>query len=234
MIKGPFAFCGLLIHCGMAFPAAAGPWGQGDGNVYAEIAVLGQRIDGVGAARVELYGEYGVSDKWTAIGQLEGVTFPALSGQDQFAYRATFRRQIWQKGRFIAAFEGGVVGGEAIGGTIGGCDSVGGEARLSIGASGKTKRNERSWFGFADAVIREHGNCRRQRIEAGYGQEIFPKWWSVNKVYLETGTGDAQSIKLDSKISRQFGANELGLGYRQEVSGRFREIGIVVSLVRRF
>jgi len=234
LARGAYTACALLIHCGFAPLAVAGPWGQGDGNTYAEIAVLGQRIDGVGAARGELYAEYGVTDKWTVIGQLEGVTFPALSGQDQFAYRATVRRQIWQKGAFLAAFEGGVVGGEAIGGTIGGCDSVGGEARLSVGASGKTRRNDRSWFGFVDGVIREHGNCRRQRIEAGYGQEIFPNWWSVNKVYLETGTGEAQSIKLDSKISRKFGANELGLGYRQEVSGRFREIGVVVSLIRRF
>ena len=214
--------------------AWAGPWGQGEGHVYAEMAVLGQRIDGAGAVRGELYAEYGVTDTWTVIGQLEGVRFPQLSGQDQYAYRATVRRQIWQKGRFTAAFEGGVVGGEAIGGTIGGCDSVGGEARISVGATGRTRRRERAWFGFADAIVREHGNCRRQRLEVGYGQEIVPKWWSVNKVYLETGTGDARSIKLDSKISRVFGRNELGLGYRQEVSGRFREVGIVVSLVRRF
>jgi len=221
-------------HQMMGNVAVAGPWGQGEGNTYAEIAVLGQRIDGAGAARVELYAEYGLSDNWTVIGQLEGVTFPQLSGQDQFAYRATARHQIWQNGRFLAAFEGGVVGGAAIGGTIGGCDSVGGEARISLGATGQTRRREREWFAFADAIVREHGNCRRQRLEFGYGQEILPKWWSVNKIYLETGSGDAESIKLDSKISRQFGKMELGLGYRQEVSGRFREIGVVVSLVRRF
>ena len=225
---------GLLLHPAVGGSASAGPWGQGAGNTYAEIAVLGQRIDGIGAARGELYAEYGLTDKWTLIGQLEGVTFPALQGQDQYAFRATARRQFWQKGRFSAAFEGGLVGGEAIGGTIGGCDSVGGEARISLGATGRTKRNERAWFAFVDGAIREHGNCRRQRIEAGFGREIRPKWWTVNKVYLETGTDNARSIKLDSKISRQFGRNELGLGYRQEVGGRFREIGVVVSLVRRF
>lgn len=214
--------------------ASAGPWSQGQGHVYAEVAVLGQRIDGAGAVRGELYAEYGVTDRWTIIGQAEGVQFPQLSGQDQYAYRATARRQIWQKGRFTAAFEGGVVGGAAIGGTIGGCDSAGGEARLSVGVTGRTKRKEREWFAFADVIAREHGNCRRQRLEAGFGQEIFPKWWSVSKVYLETGSGDARSIKLDSKISRTFGRNELGLGYRQEVSGRFQEIGLLVSLVRRF
>lgn len=224
----------LLLHCAGSGTASAGPWGQGAGNTYAEIAVLGQRIDGAGAVRGELYAEYGVTDKWTVISQLEGVTFPALDGQDQYAYRATIRRQFWQNGRFTAAFEGGVAGGEAIGGTIGGCDTVGAEARISLGATGQTKRNDRSWFAFADGVVREHGNCRRQRIEAGFGQEIWPKWWTVNKVYLETGTGNARSIKLDSKISRQFGRNELGIGYRQEVGGRFREIGVVASLVRRF
>lgn len=228
-LGGAFGLSPLIID-----EAVAGPWGQGAGRTYAEIAALGQLIDGAGAVRGELYAEYGVTDKWTIIGQAEGVRFPQLSGQDQYAYRATARRQIWQKGRFTAAFEGGVVGGEAIGGTIGGCDSAGGEARLSVGATGQTKRREREWFAFADVIAREHGNCRRQRLEAGFGQEVASNWWSVNKVYLETGSGDARSIKLDSKISRTFGRNELGLGYRQEVSGRFREIGVVVSLVRRF
>jgi len=232
----PMIFVGSALGASPAAvgTASAGPWSQGKGHVYAEVAVLGQRIDGAGAVRGELYGEYGLTDKLTLTGQLEGVRFPQLSGQDQYAYRATARRQIWQKGRFTAAFEGGVVGGEAIGGTIGGCDTVGGEARLSIGATGRTKRNEREWFAFADAIIREHGNCRRQRLEAGFGQQVLPKWWSVNKVYVETGSDNARSIKLDSKISRTFGRNELGVGYRQEVSGQFRERGILVSLVRRF
>ena len=124
-------------------------------------------------------------------------------------------------------------GGEAIGGTIWGCDTVGGEARLSFGGGGRTERG-RDWFTFVDGAIREHGTCRRQRIEAGYGREIARNWFTVNKVFLEIGTNDARSAKFETVVSRRFGKLELGLGYRQEFGGRFRENGLIVSLERRF
>lgn len=219
-----------MVTCAQAL---AGPWTLPRDGAYTQLAVLGQRVAGEDAVRGELYGEYGVTPRWTATGQLEGVTFPELSGFDQFAYRATLRRQLFQQGRFLLAFEGGVIGGEAIGGTIGGCYTVGGEARVSIGGGGRSKRGL-NWFGFADAIVREHGNCRRQRFETGFGREIVSNWFTVNKLYLETGTGDAQSAKLETILSRRFGNLDLGVGYRQEFGGRFQEAGIIISLERRF
>lgn len=233
--RGGLCALGLLV--GVGGTAVAGPWTHDKGGGYLQAAVLGERIDGEDAARLELYGEYGLTSKWTISTQFDALTFPELAGFDQFAYRATARRQFWQSGIWRAAFEGGVVGGEAIGGTVGGCSSVGGEARVSLGAGGQNKR-ERDWFAFADVIIREHGNCRRQRFEFGYGQEIFPNWYSVNKVFLEEGggesSGDPRSAKLESVISRRFGRIDLGLGLRQEFGGRFNETGIIISLERRF
>ena len=132
-----------------------------------------------------------------------------------------------------AALEGGVVGGEAIGGTIGGCDTVGGEARLSIGGGGRTKR-QRDWFTFFDVAIREHGNCRRQRIEAGYGREVAKNWFTVNKVFLEVGTDDARSAKFETLVSRRVGRTDFSVGFRQEFGGRFQESGVLLSIQRRF
>lgn len=213
--------------------ADAGPWVREKRSGYWQSAVLAQKIEGEAAVRGELYGEYGVTSKWTLTAQLEGVTFPALSGFDAGAYRLTGRRQFWRKGVWRAAFEGGVVGGAAIGGTLDGCDTVGAEARLSLGGGGRTKK-ERDWFTFVDVAIREHGNCRRQRIEAGYGREVTKNWLTINKVYLEEGSGDARSVKIESVLMRRIGKLGISLGYRREVGGRFREDGLILSLERRF
>ena len=70
----------IVIGAGLSFPAEAGPWTRQKGAGYAQAAILGQNIDGVGAVRGELYGEYGVTSKWTLNAQLEGVTFPELAG----------------------------------------------------------------------------------------------------------------------------------------------------------
>lgn len=213
--------------------ASAGPWTHDKGSGYASVAVLGQSIDGEAAVRGELYGEYGLTAKWTLNVQLEGLTFPDLAGFDQYAYRATLRRQFWRGGVWRAAVEGGVVGGEAIGGTIGGCDTVGGEARVSFGGGGRNKKGL-DWFAFIDGAVREHGNCRRQRIEAGYGQEVLTNWFTVNKVYLEEGDQNARSAKVETMISRRFGHTDIGIGLRQEFGGNFQETGIIFSVERRF
>lgn len=213
--------------------AEAGPWTREKGEAYIQTAVLAQRLNGQTGVRGELYGEYGLTPKWTLSLNLEGVTFPELNCFDQGAYRAPLRRQFWKRGAWRAAFEGGVVGGAAIGGTFGGCDSVGGEARVNFGGSGQ-RSNGREWYVFLDGVIREHGDCRRQRVEVGLGQEIIPNWFTVNKVFFEEGSGPARSVKVESVITRRFGRTDLSLGYRQEVGGLFQEAGVLFSIERRF
>lgn len=220
----------ILAWCGTA---QAGPWVRAKGEAYVQTAVLVQRINRADAVRGELYGEYGLSAKWTLTAQLEGVTFPDRTGFDQGAYRATLRRQVWRRGIWRAAVEGGVVGGQAIGGTIGGCDEPGGEARVSFGGGGLTKKR-RNWFVFVDGAIREHGSCRRQRVEAGIGREVARNWFTTNKVYFEEGSGSARSLKIESVISRRFGKTDLSVGYRQELGGRFQEVGFIFSIERRF
>ncbi len=225
--------CFVVWVCAVMEVAEAGPWTRDKGGSYWQAAVLGQTIDGEPAVRGELYSEYGVTEDWTLNAQLEGVTFTEIDGFDQFAYRVTGRRQLWQRGIWRVGFEGGIVGGEAIGGTIGGCDTIGGEARLSFGGGGRSERG-RDWFTFIDGIVREHGNCRRQRVEAGYGQEVFKNWFTVNKVFLEEGTGDARSAKLETVLSRRFGSTNISFGYRQEFGGRFEERGVLISIERRF
>ncbi|MEM9669279.1 MAG: hypothetical protein AAF950_10180 [Pseudomonadota bacterium] len=195
---------------------------------------MAQNIDAEEALRVETYAEYGLTSEWTVIGQLEGITFPDIAGFDQFAYRLTGRRRFWQSGPLMLGIEGGLVGGEAIGGLFGGCDSPGGEARLSFGGAGVRGEESRSWFFFADAAVREHGNCRRQRLEVGYGYEAIRNWFTINKVFFDRGGGLAQSAKVESTIVRRFGATDLAVGIRQEFGGDFEEFGILISIEHRF
>lgn len=227
---------GLALGIGLAVAAGqaeAGPWTRPQGDGYASFAVLGQRIDGEDAVRLEAYGEIGVTSKWLLTAQVDGLVFTGIDGFDQTAWRATARRGIWRRGRFLAAVEAGAVGGAAIGGTFSGCDTVGGEARLSFGGGGRTGSG-RDWFLFADAIVREHGNCRRQRAELGFGQEVARNWFSTSKLYLETGSGDARSAKVETVVSRRFGSTDIGLGYRQEFGGTFQEAGVILRLEHRF
>ncbi|MEM6410584.1 MAG: hypothetical protein AAF683_03510 [Pseudomonadota bacterium] len=214
--------------------AHSAPWTQDAGDWYVQAAILGQNIDSEQAVRVETYAEYGLTKAWTLTGQVEGVVFPDIAGFDQYAYRLTGRRQFWRRGSLMLAAEGGLVGGEAIGGLIGGCDTPGGEARLSFGGAGTRGEDDRSWFFFTDAAIREHGNCRRQRFEAGYGQEIFPNWIAVNKVFYDRGGGLAQSAKVEATVLRRFKSTDLGIGIRQEFGGEFAEFGVLLSVETRF
>ncbi|MEM7661671.1 MAG: hypothetical protein AAF292_05440 [Pseudomonadota bacterium] len=226
-----YAACLVALVSGSA---QAAPWTQKSGDWYVQAAILGQNIDGEEAVRLETYAEYGLTSRWTITGQIEGVTFPDLAGFDQYAYRLTGRRRFWQSGSLMLALEGGLVGGEAIGGLVGGCDSPGGEARLSFGGAGTRGEEQRSWFFFADAAVREHGNCRRQRFETGYGYEFYPKWLSVNKIFYDRGGGLAQSAKVESTLVRRFGPTDVGFGIRQEFGGEFAEFGILLSVERRF
>ncbi|MEO0883576.1 MAG: hypothetical protein AAFY34_12740 [Pseudomonadota bacterium] len=230
MGKGRFAGFAICISAGAA---DAAPWTQEAGNWYVQAGLLGQTIDSEQAVRLETYAEYGLTSRWTVTGQVEGVTFPDLAGFNQYAYRLTGRRRFWQQGSLMLAVEGGLVGGEAIGGLFGGCETIGGEARLSFGGAG-TRKNGRGWFFFTDAAIREHGNCRRQRLEAGYGAELAPNWFAVNKVFYDRGGGLAQSAKFESTLVRRFEATDLGFGVRQEFGGDFQEFGLLISLERRF
>jgi len=230
MGKGTHA---VVLASMLCSTASAAPWTQEAGNWYTQAGVLAQNIDGEDAIRAEAYAEYGLTSRWTVTAQLEGVTFPDLAGFDQFAYRVTGRRRFWQRGALMLAVEGGLVGGEAIGGLVGGCDSPGGEARLSFGGAG-TRKNDRSWFFFADTAIREHGNCRRQRVEFGYGQEFARNWLSVNKLFFDRGGGLARSAKVESTLVRRLGRTDLGIGIRQEFGGDFSEFGVLLSVERRF
>ncbi len=229
-MRGLFCIC---IGASVADTASAGPWPQERGRAFARLGLLAQQLEGLEAGRAEAYAEYGLTDAWTVTVKAEGVAFANNSDFNQFGYRATVRRPIWRRKTALVALEGGVVGGEAIGGLNTGCETIGAEARLTTGASGVNRG--RRWFAFADVAARFHtAGCSRRRLEFGAGREFARDWYLLSQFFLERGTDDARSDKWEGGVLRRFGAVDVSLTWRQELSDRFDERGVVVALSRRF
>lgn len=216
--------------------ALAGPWSRAPGETYVRAALAAEWVEGLEARRYDLYAERGLAPGWTLTAKAERVTFAGQADFDRDGYRLTLRREIWSPGPARLALEGGVVGGGAIGG-FGACADTGGEIRLSAGTSWTVKARDR--FAFVDLVRREHpGACYRNRIEAGFGQSLGQslglRWSLVSQIWLERGSDDAVSDKVETLLQVDTRAGTVGLAWRQEFSGRFQERALVVSFSRTF
>jgi len=212
--------------------AHAAPWLRHQGEGYGRVAAAGERVAGLDAQRYDAYGEFGLTDKWTATAKAEIVTFPGNTDFNADGYRATVRRDLWSNDRFQLSGEVGAVYGAAIGG-VDGCDTLGAEMRVGAGASGEWAGGE--WFGFVDGARREHGEgCWRDRVEMGFGQEVAKNVYVINQIWLERGSAEAVSDKIETGILYRADRVDWSLSYRQETSGRFEEEGIVVALAMRF
>jgi len=213
--------------------AQAGPWVRETGKGYGRLAFARENVDGLRAERADIYAEYGLTSAWTLNVKAEQVRFPDRQAFDAAGMRATLRRSLWQTGRFRVAAEAGAVYGAAIGG-VEGCDQLGGEARFSIGASGGGgERGE--WYAFADLAGRVHAEqCWRNRAEFGIGRQVTGPIFVTQQYWLERGSDEARSDKLETAVVWRAGRVDLSLAWRREISGRFRENGVVVALARRF
>lgn len=224
---------GASILAGMAcLPAEAGPWVQERGNGFGRLAVSSERVEGLDAWRYDSYGEYGLTSNWTITAKAETIRFVGNSDFDADGARISLRRTLWQQKSLRIAAEVGAVHGAAIGG-VRGCDQLGGEARLSAGASGRWDGAD--WFIFADAATRIHAEgCWRDRIEIGAGREIAHNVFLTNQIWLERGSEESRSDKIETGLLYRARQYDISLAYRQEISGRFEEDGIVIALARRF
>lgn len=222
----------VIVGAFTALPASAGPWVREPGEGYARLALSHERLENLDGQRLDLYGEYGLTQDWTLTAKLEGVRygegFPSREG-----YRLTARRSLisWKNLRLAA--EGGLVGGEALGGQ-GGCGTVGAELRLSSG--GSLLIGERKSFVFVDIAQRQHEGCARSRLEAGLGTELSPRWSLTSQVWVEQASGDgaSDSIKTEFALVRDLSRAELSLGWREEISSNFNEDAIVLAVAMRF
>ncbi|MEM1106156.1 MAG: hypothetical protein AAGH87_07175 [Pseudomonadota bacterium] len=222
---------GLAFWAG-ADVAYAGPWVQPQGDAYARASVAAERVEGLDAVRYDFYGEYGIAPKWTVTAKAERVDFVDAKDFSREGFRATVRRNLWQRDTALVSVEMGAVYGAAIGG-VRGCDEIGGEARLTGGASGRW--DGARWYGFADVATRIHDQgCWRDRLEIGAGREIYRDLYITNQIWLERGSEESRSDKFEAGLLYRHPFGDLAIALREEFSGRFDERSVVISVARRF
>lgn len=228
---GSFFFasaCGLL-------PASASPWARGDSELYTRLAVSSHTVDGLDGLRYDTYAEYGATDDWTVTLKYERLDFNRYSEYDRDGWRATARRGFTLGGGMVAALEGGALSGDAIGGAAG-CETLGVEARASIGQSTRIGNEKgRDIFWFAEAAVREHDDgCTRQRLEIGFGQKIQKDVWMVSQAWFDEGDHNASSRKLQVEYLWKASQFDVSAGTVLEFGGEFEESALFISFAKTF
>ena len=215
----------------MGHPVLAAPWVQSKGEAYLSLTTAFEDHSGFTATRIDAYGEYGLSDKWTLTAKYEQVDFSDTNIFDRSGARLTARRSLFRTGNWVSAVEAGVLEGEAIGG-LGGCEETGIEASLGGGWSGEMVRGP--YYIGATLGHRAHDSgCSRNRLEVIAGFENLERNLHYTlQLWSERGDG-ADSDKIDMRVSRRIGRAEIGVGLREEMSGNFEETAAVVSLALR-
>ncbi|MDJ0921090.1 MAG: hypothetical protein QNI84_08170 [Henriciella sp.] len=199
--------------------------------MYTRIAFAAEEVEGLQAQRQDIYAEYGVTDLWTVSAKAESIRYDDASDFNATGWRASVRRKLFQVNGFNASVEFGALEGAAIGGANG-CETLGGEVRTGLAWSGEV-RDQQSYM-FAEIAGRFHEDCQRERLEIGFGQQLRGPLWGVTQVWLEQGTQNARSNKLQSELVWRGKALDFSVGYRQEYGGQFEEQGLFVSAARRF
>lgn len=222
----------LILFLVLPWPeASAAPWTLEQGSAYTRISIAGEQVEGLGAWRGDAYAEFGVRNALTATLKLESVVYPDATDFDADGWRATLRQRVFQLGAWNVTAEVGLLEGAAIGGRNG-CDTFGAEAKAGVSWSGQWLK--RQSFVFAEAAIREHEECQRQRQELGFGQQLTENIWTISQIWVERGAPNAASNKVQSELLWRSERTDYSIGYRNENSGFFVEQGIFLAVAKRF
>ena len=213
-----------------ALPAAAAPWVQDKGAIYARASAAFEVHESYDALREDAYIEWGATERWTLSAKYETVDFETSDSFDSDGWRVSAKRSLWRSGGWSSVVEFGALEGAAIGG-FRGCESVGAEIGAGIGYSiegslGKT------YIGSVLSNRTHENDCYHNRMEAVLGLKRADGWIWTAQLWSERGDGD-RSDKYELALSREFGMFEVGLGARREIGGEFHETAMVVSVAIR-
>lgn len=220
----------------LAGSAQAAPWVRDDGGWYARALGARDSLNGVEGWRVDLYGEYGLTRNTTITLKNEAVIYPDASAFDQDYWRFTARRTLgtykgWTAGAEIGAFHGSTLNGSGAEGLIF-CQGTGLEGRLGGGWSGVYR--QRPLYAFVDVVhLSQKDGCSRNRIEAGYGQDLSRHIFIGQQIWFEDGDITGRSVKTETQLGVHLGRFDISLGYREEIGGSFNENAVLVALVAK-
>ena len=211
--------------------AAAAPWVEDKGELYARVSLASEEVEGLQGLRADIYASYGLTDKWTLTLKNEAVAYEGAQDFNAQGWRATARRKLYQKGTFLISAEGGLLQGAAIGGRNG-CETLGAEVRSGAAWTGKWRKRESYLFG--EVAARFHNGCNRERYELGFGQQASKRIWNVTQVWIERGNENAKSDKVQTELIWRSDFADYSIGYRNENGGRFQEESIFIALAKRF
>ncbi len=211
--------------------AWAAPWVQDDGGLYTRIAVASEEIEGLQAYRGDIYAEYGWTKNWTLTSKLEAVAFEEAQDFNAQGWRVSARRKVLKRGNLVGSIEFGALQGAAISG-LNGCETIGVEMRAGAAWSGKLRKIDT--FAFAEAAGRIHTGCQRHRYALGIGQRATKNIWVVTQVWIDRGSQNTKSDKVQTELLWKGKVIEASIGYRQELGGQFEEQGIFIALAKRY
>jgi hypothetical protein len=233
-MRGLITLC--LAGASASGVAEAAPWVREDGGWYARMLGAHDTLNGADGWRLDLYGEYGVTDKITVTLKNEAVTYPDFRAFDRESWRLTARRTLgsykgWTAGAELGAFHGDTLNTSSASGLFF-CNGTGFEARAGGGWSGVYR--ERALYAFADvAHLAQGDDCDRTRIEMGYGQDMTRHLFIGQQLWYEEGDRTGRSVKTETQLGVHFGPVDVSLGYRDEIGGAFEENAILIAVVAR-
>jgi len=226
----------ILAGASAAGIAEAAPWVREEGGWYARALGAHDSLNGVEGWRLDLYGEYGLTEKITLTVKNEGVIYPDAPAFDRDVWRLTARRSLghykgWTAGAELGAFHGSTLNASSGEGLVF-CDGTGFEGRLGGGWSGLLRG--RPLYAFADVGHLAQGDgCGRTRIELGYGQDLTTHIFLGQQLWFEEGELSGRSVKTESQLGVHLGRVDVSLGYREEIGGTFNENAVLIAVVAK-
>ena len=209
--------------------AHAGAWSLPEGQQTWFVTVSRESGDFGQAWRTDDFNEMGLGDGWGLNVKVEseiriGDTYDDRSGARLGVQKAF---PLGERGSF--SVQGSLLLGESLDGPE--CLGGGYEARAAVGTSFAVLGRE----GYVNVEVghRVRDNCERNVFEFATGVEVLPGWNFGVKAWRD-GQGVSESAKAQISTSYNFGDFELGVGWREEISGNFSEKGWVVSASSRF
>lgn len=211
--------------------ASAGAWTDppGKGKVISSVSSDRSEFgDGVSSSTLL---EIGIAGGWGAALKYETQTRDSDFGpMSREASQLSLQKSFSFADRGVFAVRASALGGDAMEGPL--CSGVGAEVRLAVGVSQAIPTGQ--VYADIDAGFRTRGDgCERFVGQAVLGVDLGLGFRAMAKTYAEKGDG-ALSIKAEAMLLFDAGDFDIGVGYREEVSGRFEESAVVGEVWWKF
>jgi hypothetical protein len=208
----------------LAEPAFAGAWTQKAGEQQWITTVSRETGDFGETWRTDNYGEAGFGGGWGVNLSIDSEIHASDEFDDRVGLRAGVQKSFALTDRASFSVTASMLGGESVDGPD--CQGSGYEARAAIGTSFAIAGRE--GFINLEGAAKSRESCDRQLIELATGIEVVRNLDFVVKGWVEDGAF-VHSEKIEPSLLYSFEKSKIGIGWRREVSGAFKEEGWLVT-----